>query len=138
MGTYQTESNCIHFTNEILKCSCCWKKKEFVYDVKWISIFCMDCFARDLGHIMWGNEFIEIRGLQNPPNSRRKQKIERNKMGYALRYEILKRDSFKCILCWSNDRLEIDHKSPISKWWSTRKDNLQTLCFACNRGKTNS
>ncbi|MFQ5431805.1 MAG: HNH endonuclease [Nitrospinota bacterium] len=32
-------------------------------------------------------------------------------------------------------KLEVDHKVPISKGGSDSLDNLQTLCFKCNRGK---
>ena len=42
-------------------------------------------------------------------------KAERDKMTYTLRYKILKRDNFKCVLCGGNDRLEIDHILPVSK-----------------------
>ena len=68
----------------------------------------------------------------------KKMKAERDKMTYTLRYKILKRDNFKCVLCGGNDRLEIDHILPVSKWWKTIEKNLQTLCFPCNRGKSNS
>jgi hypothetical protein len=60
-----------------------------------------------------------------------------------LRFEVLKRDGYKCILCGASPkenestRLEIDHIVPFSKGGATRIDNLQVLCFACNRGKYN-
>ena len=50
----------------------------------------------------------------------------------------MKRDSFTCVKCGANGvgiRLEVDHKIPVSQGGSDTLDNLQTLCFDCNRGK---
>jgi hypothetical protein len=58
-----------------------------------------------------------------------------------LRFEILHRDGFKCVLCGANAAtgatLQIDHIMPFSFGGRTTKDNLQTLCFDCNIGKSN-
>lgn len=54
------------------------------------------------------------------------------------RYEVMRRDGFQCVLCGNSGkdaRLEIDHKIPVSRGGSERINNLQTLCFKCNRGK---
>jgi hypothetical protein len=59
----------------------------------------------------------------------------------SLRFLVLKRDNFRCIACGRSPAtvsglvLEVDHKLPWSKGGETRADNLQTLCFDCNRGK---
>lgn len=61
-----------------------------------------------------------------------------------LRFEILKRDNFKCCACGSSPatnptvELHIDHIIPWSKGGETVKDNLQTLCSICNIGKGDS
>ena len=63
---------------------------------------------------------------------------ERNKMTNSLRYEVLRRDGFKCLTCGANggeSKLEVDHIIPVSKGGLTEPDNLQSLCFDCNRGK---
>jgi len=52
-----------------------------------------------------------------------------------LRYEILKRDNFKCKACRDTRRLHVDHITPVSKGGKTIKSNLQTLCEECNLGK---
>lgn len=60
-------------------------------------------------------------------------------MTKSLRYDIMKRDSFSCLLCGAtskDDNLEIDHIIPISKGGKTEKYNLKTLCYRCNRGKS--
>lgn len=68
-------------------------------------------------------------------------KKERAKMTQSLRYDILKRDHFRCQICGrsaSDDvTLEVDHIIPISKGGKTVPDNLRTLCKDCNRGKRN-
>ena len=61
-----------------------------------------------------------------------------------LRYQILKRDSFKCCACGASPakeasvELHIDHIVPWSKGGKTEIDNLQTLCSKCNLGKGSS
>lgn len=67
------------------------------------------------------------------------QPEDRQDINYSLRYDILKRDGFKCKLCGfgADDgvKLQIDHIIPFSKGGKTRQDNLRTLCIACNLGK---
>jgi hypothetical protein len=59
----------------------------------------------------------------------------------ALRFFVLKRDNFCCVACGRSPAtvaglvLEIDHVFPWSKGGETIEENLQTLCFDCNRGK---
>lgn len=61
-----------------------------------------------------------------------------------LRFEILKRDNFKCCACGASPakdpavELHIDHIIPWSKGGETIEDNLQTLCSICNFGKGSS
>ena len=60
-----------------------------------------------------------------------------------LRNKILARDKFKCQHCGlsiaeeSHLLLEIDHIIPLSKGGMTSEDNLQVLCWKCNRRKGN-
>lgn len=67
------------------------------------------------------------------------KKIERDKMTPGLRYNILRRDGFRCRLCGRTAEdgvtLEVDHIVPISKGGLTEESNLRTLCKDCNRGK---
>lgn len=66
---------------------------------------------------------------------------QRALMTSALRQQIMYRDNFTCKMCGAsvqqepNLLLEIDHIIPISKGGLTTKDNLQTLCWRCNRRK---
>jgi 5-methylcytosine-specific restriction enzyme A len=56
----------------------------------------------------------------------------------SIRVDVLNRDGYKCVFCGRNSKevtLEIDHVIPFSGGGSNKSDNLQTLCFDCNRGK---
>lgn len=67
-------------------------------------------------------------------------KVERAKLTDSLRYDILKRDNFRCQICGSNAqdgvKLHVDHIVPVSKGGQTIKTNLRTLCDRCNLGKS--
>ncbi len=58
-----------------------------------------------------------------------------------LRFDVMKRDNFKCCLCGASPAkdpsvvLHIDHILPWSCGGETTFDNLQTLCAECNLGK---
>ncbi len=68
-------------------------------------------------------------------------RVERAKMSESLRYDILKRDGFKCKICGASQKdgakLQVDHIIPVSKGGKTEPSNLQTLCSRCNIGKSN-
>jgi hypothetical protein len=71
---------------------------------------------------------------------RNSEKPQRPRKGISrsLRYDILKRDCFKCVLCGrsaGSATLEIDHIQPVARGGSSDLSNLRTLCFDCNRGK---
>lgn len=59
----------------------------------------------------------------------------RKAMPLRLRYAVLERDGFKCVLCGSKDLLEIDHIKPVAFGGTDEIINLQVLCYACNQGK---
>ena len=64
----------------------------------------------------------------------------RKNISKKTRFEVFKRDSFKCQYCGLKAPdviLEIDHIKPISKGGDNSIMNLVTSCFNCNRGKSN-
>ncbi len=67
-------------------------------------------------------------------------KMERAKMTDSLRYDIMKRDKFRCQLCGSTAsdgvKLHVDHIVPVAKGGKTTPENLRTLCDRCNLGKS--
>lgn len=65
---------------------------------------------------------------------------ERKPLQKKLRFDVFKRDGFKCQYCGNTPPLivlEIDHIIPVSKKGTDEIDNLITSCFDCNRGKSN-
>ena len=65
--------------------------------------------------------------------------FERSFMNDSLRYDILKRDGFRCQICGMSQKdgikLHVDHIVPVAKGGRTIPSNLRTLCEACNKGK---
>lgn len=79
--------------------------------------------------------------LENKLSANALAKEQRALMTTKLRTQIKKRDNYTCCQCGNsahaepNLLLEIDHIIPVSKGGLTREDNLQTLCWKCNRSK---
>lgn len=69
-------------------------------------------------------------------------KAQRSAMTSDLREAIKKRDNYTCCICGNsvlnepNLLLEVDHIIPIAKGGKTEANNLQTLCWRCNREKS--
>ena len=94
--------------------------------------------------------YVTVRDLQEYAQHREAHKHNINQEQYrrererqmltpGLRYDILKRDNFRCQICGRSARdgaiLEVDHKHPIARGGKTEPNNLWTLCRDCNRGK---
>lgn len=79
-------------------------------------------------------------GVRNNKETGNPHKTQRTP-STKLRYDVLKRDNFKCCACGAspaknpNVTLHVDHIVPWSKGGETKIDNLQTLCSECNHGK---
>lgn len=145
---WQESDNSVWKTNIKPVCSICGrecsKALEVVFEDGSDPIRCCfemgvsDCFRtgilmqfakRDDDYVLM--RLIEHKGPQ-------KKNRKREPIGLSKRYQVLKRDGFQCVICGASGkdaRLEIDHKIPISEGGSDGMDNLQTLCFNCNRGK---
>ena len=71
-----------------------------------------------------------------------KRKVQRAMMTPELREAIIRRDNWTCRMCGNsvfkepNLLLEVDHIIPLSKGGKTEPNNLQTLCWRCNRAKS--
>ncbi len=84
-----------------------------------------------------------INTLQNKLTISAFTKEQRALMTSKLRQHILERDNYTCKFCGNsihaepNLLLEIDHIIPVTKSGFTEEGNLQTLCWKCNRSKSN-
>ena len=82
-----------------------------------------------------------IQQLENKLTTTAQIKEQRALMTRKLRAYIKERDNFTCCICNNsvynepNLLLEVDHIIPISKGGMTEENNLQTLCWKCNRAK---
>ncbi len=83
-----------------------------------------------------------IKVLESKLSAKAFAKEQRNLMTRKLREYIKTRDNFTCCTCGNSTHvepnllLEIDHIIPVAKGGYTLEDNLQTLCWKCNRAKS--
>lgn len=75
--------------------------------------------------------------------SKKSVHITTRSVNARFRYQVLKRDHYKCCSCGASPakgsavELEVDHIIPWADGGETVLDNLQTLCSICNNGKSN-
>lgn len=143
---YQKETNAIWYTDEPIFCSFTKKQIKSGYiisvDDKIYGICNEEYFREKIcDKLFYKHEDILLCGVKSSADpSIKSRKIERSKMTLKLRYKILKRDHFKCVLCGAtacDTELHIDHIIPVSKGGKTEDYNLRTLCVNCNLGKSN-
>jgi len=87
---------------------------------------------------LWLTNNIEQQVKENNPKNRMP--------GPKMRFEVFIRDNWTCQNCKKSQEkypdleLELDHIIPFSKLKvkEHKKDNLQLLCWACNRGKSDT
>lgn len=99
------------------------------------------------GHMKLARMIIAVQEGRIPESNlykRLRQTSDRESVPPRLRMAVLKRDRYRCVKCGADPkkdntvRLEVDHIIPDSKEGRPVLENLQTLCFTCNRGKSNS
>jgi hypothetical protein len=59
----------------------------------------------------------------------------RDSIPASLVLKVFRRDKFRCVVCGSNENLQIDHIRPVIAGGTHDKRNLQTLCKKCNLKK---
>jgi hypothetical protein len=106
-----------------------------------------DAYYRHLGS--WKKALLATFKLANQkgmlaeiekPSEARSTATQRTEISLRKRFFVFKRDEFTCVKCGRSGRgikLEVDHVTPVSRGGTDALDNLQTLCFDCNRGKRN-
>ncbi len=81
--------------------------------------------------------------VQSVPSIKQPTHKTRREISLSLRYEVLKRDNFRCVKCGHSPatearvQLHIDHVVPWANGGETVFTNLQCLCSECNLGKSN-
>ena len=85
-------------------------------------------------------EMIDLyKQIQSDEKHKTSAQYERSQMTQTLRYDVMKRDHFRCVLCGRSAddgvKLHVDHIVPVAKGGKTVMSNLRTLCEDCNRGK---
>ena len=66
---------------------------------------------------------------------------DRREIRLGMRYAVLKRDSFRCVVCGRSPAthlglvLHVDHIIPVASGGKTVFENLRSLCDDCNLGK---
>ena len=123
-------------------------KKDGIFDIKFVVYWHVENTARkaktkkvytfdDAKHIF--NSYYRKNVKEDNVRSGWIQK-ERSLMTDSLRYDILRRDGFKCQICGATAqdgvKLHVDHIIPVSKGGKTEPSNLRTLCDRCNLGKS--
>ena len=86
------------------------------------------------------HEMIDLlKDMKRAAESRTAAQVQRNLVSDSLRYDVMKRDGFRCVLCGRDAsdgiKLHVDHIIPVSKGGLSTMENLRTLCEDCNRGK---
>lgn len=80
-----------------------------------------------------------IKKIKDMEKYRQSAQYQRSVMSDSIRYDVMKRDGFKCVLCGASAadgvKLHVDHIRPVSKGGKTEMGNLRTLCERCNLGK---
>ncbi len=123
--------------------------KLFIYPKKTITITVRASYTSPKGQNRYSNQidfsFNELKKAINKVHKnielKKTREYQRAIMTDSLRYDILKRDNFRCQICGLSASngvvLHVDHIIPISRGGKTIKANLRTLCDRCNLGKSN-
>jgi len=85
---------------------------------------------------------VPEKAMRRSARAPRKGSEDQRSIKLGLRYEVLKRDHFRCSLCGASPAtilgciLHVDHVTPFSKGGKTVSENLRALCESCNLGKS--
>ena len=76
-----------------------------------------------------------------PPRELRQRPEDRRAPSLGLRYQVLRRDRYRCVLCGRSPAMDVgcvlhvDHVEPFSRSGKTTLSNLRSLCQSCNIGR---
>jgi len=149
---WQEEKSNSWYTDEKMQCGVCGNKKtKHVFHIKntetkeelyacWENGCLKDgmtyMFAKDPNTESLAARSIVFKNLIAPKG---KAKRVRRGITKSIRYDVMNRDDFVCVLCGATGRygkLVVDHIKPVSRGGGNNMDNLRTLCESCNQGKS--
>lgn len=87
------------------------------------------------------NDVGQFKKIKNQLNQLLVDRNVRNGIKHKTRYDVLKRDCFKCCACGLSPSFDpsvvlmIDHIVPLTRGGKDSMENYQTLCQFCNAGK---
>lgn len=80
-------------------------------------------------------EITEQQLLGTAPSRKKRTRVA---LPLNVRWDILKRDHYRCVICGAHPpdvELEVDHIVAVSRSGTDEVENLRTLCRHCNQGK---
>ena len=98
-------------------------------------------YSQDSNYICFDMHEIKraIQELDHRKKVCKERERERSLVTNSVRYNIMQRDGFCCVLCGASKKdgvkLHVDHIVPIAKGGKSTMNNLRTLCDRCNLGK---
>lgn len=123
-------------------------KSETHYNQRFFEMECLECGHKYManGCDVWLRKcpVCQPKSQKSRQGSQSVRRSMSRVISDKLRYQVLKRDNFKCCACGASPakdpsvELHIDHIIPWSKGGETTLSNLQTLCSKCNLGKSDS
>ena len=126
----------------------CSHKHKYDYQPKrkWVEIICKYCGERFMKNL-FNQKFCKQECCRNYWNDIWKNSPEKANAFYKIRFEVFKRDEFKCTYCGRSPIeedviLELEHIDPVNgvkpNWEETNMKDLTTSCRECNVGKSNN
>jgi len=96
---------------------------------------------RDFAHVRYNGKItLEVTEaalkLLASQDEKRDASENRDAISSAVRREVWRRDEGKCKKCGSRKNLEYDHIIPVAEGGSNTVRNIELLCEACNRAKS--
>lgn len=85
--------------------------------------------------------FNDLRRSYKLDHPKINKSYKRKPLNPSLRWKILTRDKFRCVVCGATSKqkqLHVDHIYPKSLGGNDKETNLRTLCFECNMGRGNN
>jgi len=103
---------------------------------------CLKFIEYKMGHEVIIDDLPQKEPVKEKQTGLKIQKEDKRDIPLKLRLSVLNRDNFRCVFCGRSPAtsvgviLHIDHIHPFAKGGKTTLNNLQTLCFKCNIGKS--